>query len=125
MPLNDNLRRLARVGAVLCLVALMVLSWLPGEEMIRTGLHNRIEHFIAYAGTGLFLVAGFGDRVAALRLALFLVVYAGILELGQNFSPGRHAALFDFASSSAGGLVGIAVAHALIQRRSADPASGD
>jgi len=32
-------------------VALVLLSWLPGDEMVRTGANGRAEHAVAYFGT--------------------------------------------------------------------------
>src|SRR6516164_1109054 len=40
-----------RVLTGCCLVLLAVLSLLPAEEMVRTGLPGRFEHFVAYAGS--------------------------------------------------------------------------
>jgi VanZ family protein len=47
-----------------------------------------------------------------------LIAYAGVLEIGQNFSPGRHASVFDFAASSCGviaGAVAFQLAYALFR----------
>jgi VanZ family protein len=98
--------RLLRVAAWFCIVLLAVLSWLPGNEMIRTGMDGHIEHFTAYFGTMLVIAMAYGAAVGLRRPTLLLIAYAGILELGQNFSPGRHAAVADFASSSLGAIVG-------------------
>jgi VanZ family protein len=98
--------RILRLAAWFCIVLLAVLSWLPGAEMVRTGLDGHIEHFIAYCGTMIVIAMAYGEAVGLRRPTLLLVVYAGILELGQNFSPGRHPAVADFASSSLGAIVG-------------------
>ena len=42
------MHRFFRLAAPACLVLLAILSWLPADEMIRTGMDGRIEHFIAY-----------------------------------------------------------------------------
>ena len=73
------------------MVLLALLSWLPAEDIIRTGINGRIEHFIAYMGTTLFVGAAYALRLGSLRIMAMLIGYAGILELGQNFSPGRHS----------------------------------
>jgi len=49
----------------------------------------------------------YGRLVGALVLALLLCSYAGFLELGQNWAPGRHPQVIDFLSSTAGVLVGM------------------
>jgi hypothetical protein len=63
-----------------------VLSLLPAEDMVRTGLGGHIEHAAAYAGTALLAGVGF-SRHGLGRIAAMLVVYAGVLEPLQHFSP--------------------------------------
>jgi VanZ family protein len=113
--------RSLRVAAWFCVVLLGVLSWLPGEEMVRTGFDGHVEHFTAYLGTMLMIAMAYGAEAGVRRPTLLLVVYAGILELGQNFSPGRHPAVGDFASSSlgavVGGLVGVLACRMLVRLR--------
>jgi len=106
---NADLPKLCRFAAWACLVLLAVLSWLPGEAMIRTGINGRIEHPVAYMGTMLVVSAAYGIRLGSFRLAALLIAYAGILEVGQNFSPGRHASPFDFGASSFGVILGAIV----------------
>jgi hypothetical protein len=96
------LDRALRLAAWGCVGALRVLALLPGEEMVRTGLDNRVEHFIAYAGTMLVAGLAYEHWTGLGRVALALVAYAALLELAQNFSPGRHPNLIDFLASSCG-----------------------
>jgi VanZ family protein len=35
-------------------------------------------------------------------LAVLLIAYAGVLEISQNFSPGRTPAILDFAAGALG-----------------------
>jgi VanZ family protein len=108
-PMSLDLPKLFRLAAWACLVLLAVLSWLPAEEMIRTGINGQIEHVMAYLGTMLLVGAAYGLRLGLFRLAAMLVAYAGVLELGQSFSPGRHSSAFDFAASSCGVIAGAVV----------------
>ncbi|MBD0276008.1 MAG: VanZ family protein [Acetobacteraceae bacterium] len=93
-----------------CVVLLAVLSLLPADEMVRTGLSNLIEHAVAYAGTALLAGLGYRERGPG-WIGAALVAYAGALELLQDFSPGRHSAVGDWLASSAGALLGVWVAH--------------
>jgi VanZ family protein len=88
-----------------CVILLAVLSLLPAEEMVRTSLDGHIEHVVACAGTA-FLIGVAYPAWRWQRVAAALVIYAGVLELLQNYSPGRHPALLDWLSSSAGALTG-------------------
>lgn len=95
--------RLASYG---CVVALIVLSLLPKEEMIRTGAPGNVEHFIAYFLSAIVLALG-ADKGGRPKVAIGLAALAAALELLQQVSPGRTPRLADFLASSAGGLLGV------------------
>ena len=89
-----------------CIIALMTLAWLPEEVMRRTTLGGHAEHFIAYLGTSTIMGLAFRKSPRLVALCALLIVYAAILEVGQLYSPGRHASFQDFAFSSAGAVTG-------------------
>ena len=105
-----------RVLTWCCVVLLGVLSLLPAEEMVRTGLPGRLEHFVAYAGSTAIAMTGYGASRGGLQIIGGFWVYAAILEYLQHFSPGRHPAIGDFAASALGALCGGLVI-ALLWRR--------
>ena len=90
-----------------CVVLLAVLSLIPGDYMVRTGAPGDLEHFVAYLGTGVIASLGYARRMGYLVPAALLCAYAGVLEIDQNFAPGRHPDFIDFAFSSAGILTGL------------------
>jgi VanZ family protein len=90
-----------RVTAWVCIGALAVASWTPGQEMVRTGFNTRLEHLAAYLITGIAVISAYPRR-RTWTIAAILCAYAGVLELGQLFIPGRHAALLDWLASSSG-----------------------
>ena len=96
-----------------CVILLAILSLLPAEEMVRTSLGGHIEHATAYAGTA-FVIGRSYPSWGWKRIATALVIYAGVLELLQTFSPGRHPAVLDWLSSSAGALM---VMNPVLRRR--------
>jgi VanZ family protein len=98
-----------------CVVFLAVLSLLPAQHMVRTGMPGEFEHFIAYAGSASIAIAGYGRRDVVRIIGLFWI-YAGILEYLQHFSPGRHPSIMDFGASALGGLVGGLAATLLVRR---------
>jgi len=69
--------------------------------MIRTGFNTRLEHTVAYLVAGAFVILAY-PRKPIWFIAMILCAYAGILEFGQIYIPGRHAAVFDWIASSAG-----------------------
>jgi VanZ family protein len=101
-----------RTGVVL----LAVLSLLPAEEMLRTGLPGRLEHFVAYAGSAAIAVAGYGATRGSMQITGGFWVCAAILEYLQHFSPGRHPAVGDFAASALGALCGGLIVALLLRR---------
>jgi VanZ family protein len=105
-----------RVLTWFCVILLAVWSLLPAQEMVRTGLPGRVEHFIAYAGSAAIAMAGYGASRGTIQIIGGFWVYAGILEYLQHFSPGRHPAIGDFATSALGALCGGLVI-AFVRRR--------
>jgi VanZ family protein len=105
-----------RVLTWCCVILLAVLSLLPAEEMVRTGLPGRLEHFVAYGGSAAVAMAGYGTSRGVVQIIGGFWMYAGILEYLQHFSPGRHPAIEDFAASALGALCG-GLAIAVLWRR--------
>jgi VanZ family protein len=99
-----------------CVILLAVLSLMPAQQMVRTGLPGRLEHFVAYAGSAAIAMAGYGVSRGSMQIVGGFWVYAGILEYLQHFSPGRHPSIADFAASALGALCG-GLAIALLWRR--------
>jgi hypothetical protein len=52
-----------RVLSWCCVILLAVLSLLPAQQIVRTGLPGRLEHFVAYAGSAAIAMAGYGAQV--------------------------------------------------------------
>jgi VanZ family protein len=105
-----------RVLTWCCVILLAVLSLLPAQEMVRTGLPGQLEHFVAYAGSAAIAVAGYGMSRGSMPIIGGFWAYAGILEYLQHFSAGRHPSIADFAASAFGALCG-GLATALLWRR--------
>ena len=98
--------RWAYAAGAACLLAIAVLSLIPGNWQRRTGLPGSAEHVIAYLGTGAILGVAL-PRCRSLWAISFLVAYSGLMEFLQVFSPGRDPSIADFLASSAGGLTGV------------------
>jgi len=97
------------------IILLAVLSLLPAQKMMRSGLPGRLEHFVAYAGSATVAMAGYGASRGGVQIIGGFWVYAGILEYLQHFSAGRHPSIADFAASAVGALCG-GLAIALLAR---------
>ena len=99
--------RWAYAAGAACLLAIAVLSLIPGSWQGRTGLPGPAEHVIAYLGTGAILGVAL-PRYRSLWAIGFLVAYSGLMEFLQDLSPGRDPSIADFLASSVGGLAGVA-----------------
>jgi len=104
-----NTRHLFRVLTWAGIAALAVLSWTPGDYMIRTGADGHLEHVAAYVLASAVAALGYGRRKGYTQIGAAYCVYAGLLELGQIVVPGRHAGFDDFAASSIGALLGVSL----------------
>lgn len=110
-----SVRTSFRILTWCCVILLAVLSLLPAQDMVRTGIPGELEHFAAYAGSASIATVGYGRRGAVRIIGLFWI-YAGILEYLQHFSPGRHPSITDFAASAFGAFFGGAVGAFLVRR---------
>jgi VanZ family protein len=108
-------RRRARLNIVktaggLAIVVFAVLSLVPGELRPHTGAPGPLEHVAAYALAGALLTFGYNKHSQPFVIVLSLSLYAAILEIAQLWVPGRNSTVIDFAASSAGALIGSALA---------------
>ena len=104
--MDKHLSTLLRCASIGCIIALAPLAWLPSSIIKRTMLGGHAEHFIAYLGTSILMGLAFQKSPRLTVQWVLLIMYAAVLEVGQLYSPGRHASIQDFAFSAAGVLVG-------------------
>ena len=104
-----NLDRISQVAGYASVLLIGLLSLIPGELRPDTGAPGKLEHLIAYLGAG-FLLSLRPETLRHRWQALWLIPYAGALELLQSFIPGRHARFSDFVVSSTGAGLGIIAA---------------
>ena len=103
------LKTLKIIGG-LVLVAFAVLSLMPRQLRPHTGLPGPLEHMAAYAIAGALLTVCYQKRSQPFIVAVALSLYAATLEIAQIWVPGRNPKFIDFAASSAGALIGPALA---------------
>jgi len=90
--------------------ALALLSWLPAAHRPHISvMSDKLEHAFAYLLLGALTAIAVREALKANRLALAIVAYAGILELGQLLIPDRVASVADFFASAAGATVGVSI----------------
>jgi VanZ family protein len=97
--------RIGHIATWLCIATIVVLSLVPGNERPDTGFSHHLEHFAAYAGTG--LIGSLAYRRPVL-IIVSLCLLSSVLELLQNFVPDRHPAVVDVVFSTLGAAAGAA-----------------
>jgi VanZ family protein len=111
MPFSLALvQRLARLAGGLAVLAVIVLSVVPGEMRPHTGFPGIAEHFAVYLGASALLALGYEKRVSAGVVAFAFSLAAAIFEIAQYFIPHRDANLLDVFASAGGAIVGAGLA---------------
>ena len=93
-----------------CVVAIVVVSLVPGDARPDTGLPGQIDHIIAYCGAAGLLGLGYPATKSRFGTIVMLISLAATLEVAQRWIPGRHPQFIDFAASVAGTSLGMLAA---------------
>jgi VanZ family protein len=102
-----TLKTFVRILSWLCVVAIVVLSLLPGSDRPHTGATGPLEHVFAYGGTGfLFALSYHSLRIRLLSLVT-LSILSGLFEIAQHWIPGRNSQVIDVLASITGLSVGL------------------
>jgi VanZ family protein len=106
-------RRVFQAIAWGTLAAIVVLSLVSPSLRPVTKLPHTIEHLGIFAIAGFALGLGYPGWLAR-KLAL-LVIFAGVIEVAQFITPGRHPRVIDFVVDAVGACAGALLA-ALVVR---------
>src|SRR3954462_8239297 len=103
MAFTSPHRRLAlRCAAWFCVALIAYLSLTPVQ--VRTSAPAGVEHAVAYAGTALIMALAY-PAWPIWMIGTSLAAYSVLMELLQNFSPGRHPGLDGVLWSSTGAVL--------------------
>jgi len=116
--------RLLKAAAIASLIAIIVLSWLPGSERPHTGANTQFEHFAAYLIAALLNLLAFVPPRAIRAILAGMAILAAICEVGQNFVPGRVPQFVDFLAGTTGSLAAVAL-FTILRRRGLTPRLAD
>jgi VanZ family protein len=98
----------SRWVAWLLVLAIAVFTLAPIELRPVTGAPVSLERFAAFAAIGAAFCLGYPKH--RLSILVLLVGIVGLLEVAQNFVPGRHGRLPDSMVKASGALLGAAFA---------------
>lgn len=111
----------ARLGFWLVLAAIAVLSLLPLQFAVQSGVSDKIEHFVAYAALTAAGRVGHRDKPAPWILALAIVFYGIAIEIAQSFIPGRMMSGWDVFANTTGVMIGLALSRMVLSRLPSHP----
>ena len=94
---------------------LLVLTTLPGRDLPKTGINDKIEHLSAYFLLGILLSLALLFQNKFLKIkkyftlftGLFIGLYAALDEIHQLFVPGRDCDILDWTADMIGASIGI------------------
>lgn len=102
-----NLVMLARMGAWLAALIIIVLSVVPGKMRPHVLGYDYAEHFVAYFVAGSLFACGYQSAKQLLSSGVLLAICAGSLEFVQLWIPGRNSSAGDFVASTLGAWIGL------------------
>lgn len=109
--------RLLRPAAIVVIAGIALLSLVPGSLRLQTGASGNFEHALAYLAAAMAVGLAWRSSLGW-RGPVAFSAFAGLLEIVQIFVPGRHAGIDNWAASTCGAVIGIALAATLRGRLS-------
>lgn len=106
----------ARGGFWTVLAAITILSLLPLQFAVKSGVSDKIEHFVAYAALTCAGRLGHPERPTAWALAVTVIAYSIGIELAQSFIPGRMMSGWDVVANTGGTVIGLALSWLILRR---------
>lgn len=97
----------AKVGLVVGIVAVVVLSPVPQEAVPDTTGWDKLNHLLAYCAVALCGALAFRNPRALVMIGIGLFVLGGALEVVQAFLPNREASFADGIANGIGIATGL------------------
>jgi VanZ family protein len=101
------IKKILELAGWLAILAILVLSVVPGDLRPHVMPSKHVEHFAAYLIAALILASVDAKWWRAIVIPLSLMVYSGVLETAQLWIPGRDSSIGDFVASSLGAWCGV------------------
>jgi hypothetical protein len=98
--------------ALLASASLRAAAWKLADDLLPGWLHLAVKqldagHVMAYVGLGLLLVLAWGRRIEPWLLGAGALAASGVLELLQDFVPGRASDWWDLLANGLGISIGL------------------
>jgi VanZ family protein len=101
---------------------ILTLTSLPGNDLPKIELNDKVEHLLAFGGLGFLLNLSLRiqnkfvtiKKFPALFTIFIVSSYAAMDELHQTFIPGRSCDILDWSADTIGVLIGVTIMTILI-----------
>jgi len=100
---------LTRMAAWVAVLAIIIISVVPGSMRPHIFGNDSAEHFVAYLIVGGLFAFGYQGPMPLLFRGLLLAICAGSLEFVQLWVPTRRASVGEFAVGAIGAWVGLLI----------------
>lgn len=105
--LKEALPKFALVATIIVIIAIGVLSLLPGSDLPAQNLNDKLNHFIAYGVLSFLALLG-RHKVSLMWVIVAAIGYGVALEVLQGAMPyGRSASWLDAIANTGGVLGGV------------------
>lgn len=101
----------SRVAAWILAASIVFLTLAPPALRPITGVPHDLEHFGVFAATSFAFGCAYGRWYLVIAA---LMAFAGVMEVGQYFVPGRHARLQDFIVDEFATCIGFAASYVVL-----------
>ena len=120
--LESNKKWLIYFPLIIYWFLLLVATSLPAQDLPKTGVSDKIEHFSAYLILAVLLnfTLMFQNRFPKLKkkawlyTLIIILTYAGLDEIHQLFIPGRDCDILDWLADASGVMLGLGFVKILI-----------
>jgi len=109
-PLTHFERVFVQGLAALWAGSIAVLSLLPADNAITSGIWDKIEHSAAFAVLALLVIVAW-PRGGSVPILLGVTMYGGLIEFAQFLSPGRFPDLWDGVANFIGAVISLLLVH--------------
>jgi len=95
------------IAWVALLVAVIVLSVLPGQALPAVGVDDSLMHWLVYVPLALLPTVAIASRLTASLAAILMAPLGLVLEVAQMVAPGRRFEWSDVAADALGVMAGM------------------
>jgi VanZ family protein len=121
--IEKNKKKLIYIPLGIYWFILLILTTLPGKDLPKTGVNDKIEHLTAYFFLSILLSLTLFFQNKYYKMKKYFAVFSGLIiglyaaldEIHQLFVPGRDCDILDWTADMIGTSIGILIIIFLIK----------